>query len=183
MSAGKSKKRFGCLTVLLIVVLIIVLACVGLWTLVLHKGPGKAAREIISGPVDPAASSVVEKALIERGVAGAKVVIAPLPDDKGNIVIMVLDPTDGFQPSAGPEGKRQQALNAIKQLVETNLKEKLNLQRVGLEYQENGKAVVALTAPMDALEGLANGKIDDAQFLADVDVKLKDILYVKNLFK
>ena len=180
MSEERRGKRVGCLVIVLI---IFILAALGTWKVFSARGPGKTAKQIISGPVDPVASATVNNTIKLSGVSGAEAVMVPLPGEEGNAAIIVLDTSDGFEPPAGEAGKRKQAMDTIRKLVEANKKEDLNIQQVGVEYQENGKPLIALAAPMDSLEGLVSGQLTEKQFLAQMEVKVKDVQYFYNLAK
>lgn len=209
----KSKRRFGCFTVLIIFVALIAIGGVLLWTQVLDRGPSKGGKQIIAGPVDPAASALVEQKLVEGGLTGVKAAVVPLPGGKaapllpeppadgesadvsdsplageedegiGNAVMLVLDPENGFEPAEGPEGKRRQALDAMERLVELNRTNQMDVRQVALEYQDNGTAIIALAVSMETMNALVDGEMDDAGFLAEVNVELKDIGYVWDLFR
>jgi hypothetical protein len=171
-------------------VLLLILAAVGwgAWRFRLIKVPGwepisSPARKLLDSPVDQVASAVVTEAFKQGGVGGASVAVVPMPDGAGNAAIVVIDPATGFKPASGENGKRQQAKAVIKQLVQSNTEKKLNLQRVGLDYQEGGRDLIALTAPMSALNDFNAGKINEQQFLARVDIKVKDAQFVRDLIK
>lgn len=176
----RPKRRIGCIVFPLLVVGAIAAA---VWKLSVPTGPGAAAKEVIAAPVDPVASAAVTTAFTEGGISGVNAAVVPLPDGTGNAALVVLDTAAGFKPVTGGAGKRQQALDVIKRLVEANTKDNLNLQRIGLEYREEGRPIIALTAPMDALAGVAGQQMTDEQFLARVDVKLKDRKYMMDLVR
>lgn len=168
---------------MVILLLVVVAIAAAVWKLSASRGPGAAAKEVIAAPVDPVASAAVSSVFTAGGISGVKAAVVPLPGGTGNAAIVVLDTADGFKPVAGGAAKRQQALTVIKRLVEANTKDNLNLQRIGLEYREAGQPIIALTAPMDALAGLSGGKMTDEQFLAKVDVKLKDRKYMMDMVR
>ena len=177
----KPKKRLGCFKIFIFFILVVVLIGAGLWKYALNPGPGKAAKEFMEGPVDEIASAMIKNGLAESEIEGASVAVVPLPGGKGHAAIIVIDPVEGFKPGVGEAGKREQVMNAIKRLVETNQENNLDLQRAALEYQEDGKAIIAITAPMNVLNELAGGKVGEKEVLAQVDVKVKDIIYFKKL--
>lgn|GEM_PF-4826076 len=182
-------RRKGCLLFLVLALVAVLLAALyGAWRLrMIRLGSlepiSKSAAMLRDAPVDPAATEAVTKALGKAGLTGAKTAVVPLPDGNGSAVILVVDSSEGFKPAPGTDGKRKQARTAIKALVQADTEGKLDLQRVGFEYRENGEAWIALTAPMSALKELDAGKITEQQFLAKVDAKLQDPKMALDLLK
>lgn len=178
MGGRPPRRRGGCLVYFLVVFL--VLACAigfAAWKLRLIHIPGldptsAAAAALREAPVDPEGSAAIAQAFSQSGISGARVAMVLRPDGQGNAAIVVLDPATDFTRTEGGQNLREQAREVIRQLVESNAANSLNLERVGLEYRENGKPIVALTAPMSALADLSAGKISEDELLAQVEIKL-----------
>jgi len=184
-SRARPIRRKGCLLfVVIMFLLLLATALYAAWKLRIIKigdmePISPAAAALRQAPVDPAASQALNQALAKSGVKGASAAVASLGEKGGNAALIVVDTGGGFVPPAGTEGKRKLARAVIRELVQSNGAG--DLERVGFEYQENGKPLVALTAPMSALKELDGGKITEAQFLARVDVKVQDAEVFKEL--
>lgn len=184
---ARSGRRKGCLIFIAVALLVLTAAVLyGAWRLrFLQIGQlepiSREASALREAPVDAAASQALNQSLASTGVKGISTAVVPLKGSGGNAALIVVDTGGGFVPATGTEGKRKQALAAIKELVRADSRGKLNLERVGLEYQEHGKALIALTAPMSALKDLDAGKITESQFLSRVEVKVQDSQVVKDL--
>jgi hypothetical protein len=177
----KRKPRIGCLVALLVPVLLVAAVA---WKLGLFQVPAlrsKAEKDMLSAPAIPAAGQAVAAAFSGSGVKGASAVVVYLPEGKGTVAAITLDTGRGFAPPKGAYAKRQQALAVIRRISAANTTGRLDLQRVVLEYREAGKPALVLTAPMEALTGVADGKLSDAKFLARVGVKVRNAQWALSL--
>jgi len=177
MEMTEKKKKRGCLATFLVILAFFAVALLVIWFLFLAKYQSNSSKEIFNTPVDDKASVIVENEL-SKDISGLKAVVVALPSKKGNAVIISIDPSTGFVPASGKDGKTKQALDIMKKIVVLNDKNKLELSRVGLEYNENGTSFMALTAPLSALKDVTEGKINSQAFLAQVNVRLYDLQFI-----
>lgn len=178
---AEKRKRHGCLVFFLVVIALLFGAGYGVWNTVLNRGPNPEAMKIIEGPADTVASQLLTEGLTATAGAGITAVVVPLPDGSGTGAVIVIDPSAGFVPASGVEGKRKQAMDSIRKIIDSNTQSSLGLKAVSLSYQEGGKSIISLASPMGNLEALASGSLSETQFAAKMGLEVNNLMYFKDL--
>lgn len=173
--AGPRWRRWGCIGCLVLVGL---LSCCLIATV--FFGPGlwrrlglfrTNAEELYSGAPDPFASQIVTQILLDAGVPGARAVVIPIKGSDGQIAVITLDTSAGFDGTGTVSGNEMLLMDVIQRMREDNRMEMLGIDRVSVDYRdESGQNLVAVTAPQESVEAYSQGQISREQLLKDVDV-------------
>ncbi len=177
-SAGQPRsrwRRWGCIGCLAFGGL---LSCCVLATV--FFGPGiwrrlglfrTSAEELYSGAPDPYASQVVTQILIEAGVPGARAVVIPIQGSAGQIAVITLDTSAGFDGTGSASGNEMMLMDVLQRMREDNRMEMLGIERVSVDYRdESGGNLLAITAPQESLEAFSQGQLTRKQLLHKVAV-------------
>lgn len=141
----------------------------GLWRRFGLLGP--TAQELYSGAPDPFASRLLNEILGDAGMSGASAVVIPIKESEGQIAVISLDTSEGFDGTGTAAGNEALFMDVIQRMREDNRMEMLGLERVAVDYRdESGQSLVTLTAAETAVEALAQGEIGDDDFLKEVEI-------------
>lgn len=141
----------------------------GLWRRLGIFGP--TAEQLYSGAPDPFASRILNEILGDAGLTGASALVIPIKDDDGQIAVISLDTSQGFDGTGTAAGNEAVFMSVIQRMREDNRMEELGLDRVAVDYRdESGQSLVTLTAAQSAVESLAQGEISEDDFLKDVEI-------------
>jgi len=143
----------------------------GIWG---RLGPFRtSAEELYSGAPDPYASQVVTQILIEAGVPGARAVVIPIKGSDGQIAVITLDSSAGFDGTGTASGNELLLMEVLQRMQEDNRMEMLGIERVSVDYRDqNGGNLLAITAPQESLEAFSQGQLTRKDLLQEVDVGL-----------
>lgn len=141
----------------------------GLWRRLGIFGP--TAEELYSGAPDPFATRVLNQILSDVGLTGASALVIPIKESQGQIAVISLDSSQGFDGSGTGPGNEQLFMDVIQRMREDDRMQMLGLERVAVDYRdESGQNLVTLTAAESAVESLAQGEITQDEFLKDVEI-------------
>lgn len=141
----------------------------GLWRRLGIFGP--TAEQLYSGAPDPFATRILNQILGDAGMTGASALVIPIKDSDGQIAVISLDTSQGFDGTGTAAGNEQLFMSVIQRMREDNRMQMLGLERVAVDYRdENGQSLVTLTAAESAVESLAQGEISQDDFLKEVQV-------------
>lgn len=133
-----------------------------------------SARQLYSGAPDIQAGKDVSKALIESGVQGASVLVIPISGTDGQIAILTLDESKGFEGFSGGGDNMQLA---VRNIVEADRDGNYHIERISIDYRDqSGQSSLAFTTTMDSAAAYADGQISRQDFMGDVDFNLMDSL-------
>ncbi len=178
---SKERKRHGCLVFFIVVLVLLSALGFVIWRYVIHRPLHPGAIGLIEGPIDVEASRLITTDLQSTVGLGINAAVVPLPMSEQTALIIVIDSSEGFVPAPGQEGKRLQGMTAIRQIIEADSSNDLNLNAVSLTYSENGKSILAVAGTMSNLRALDAGEITEKEFAARMGLEVKDITYMKNL--
>ncbi|NLG29225.1 MAG: hypothetical protein GX557_15045 [Chloroflexi bacterium] len=156
---------FGCLTALLVLVLLLAGWIVAVRSGLLIKLGLKesVAERVLAGPPDRAASAAVMEMLAQSGMntQGVDVWVLPMAGQSGSLAMVTLDASQGFD--------LQKMLNAtgngedVGGLFNEDALEDLNVTRLAFDYvNSEGKSIVTLTAPVQALKEASESEDEHA---------------------
>ena len=132
-----------------------------------------SAEELYSGAPDPYASQVLTQMLTEAGVPGARAVVIPIKGSDGQIAVITLDRSAGFDGTGSASGNEMMLMDVLQRMREDNQMEMLGIDRVSVDYRdENGGNLIAITAPQESLEAYAQGELSRKQVLEKLDIGL-----------
>ncbi|MGH2619458.1 MAG: hypothetical protein ACRDHG_02655 [Anaerolineales bacterium] len=130
-----------------------------------------SAEELYSGAPDPYASQVVTQILIEAGVPGARAIVIPIKGSDGQIAVITLDSSAGFDGAGSAAGNEMLLMDVLQRMREDNRMEMLGIERVSVDYRdENGGNLLAITAPQESLEAYTQGQLSRKDLLDEVDI-------------
>lgn len=132
---------------------------------------GPTAEQLYSGARDPFAGGILNQILQDAGMTGASAIVIPVKGSQGQIAVISLDGSQGFDGSGSAVGNEALFMNVIQRMREDNRMQMLELERVAVDYRdESGQSLVTLTAAQAAVESLAQGEITEDEFLKDVEI-------------
>jgi hypothetical protein len=183
MSANKQStgcRRRGCWGCLgLGVGTLFVLACLILVGPALLRGLGlfTSAETLYSGSPDRFAGEKIEEALTAAGVSEVDVLVLPIAGQEGQLAFITIDQ----ESSAGGIVDQAEAelllLETMQGLAAANADHDLQIERVTVNYEgEDAATLLAFTASQQAVSEYANGQINRADFLAQVEVDFSNLL-------
>jgi len=130
-----------------------------------------SAEDLYSGASDPYASQIVTQILIDAGVPGARAVVVPIKGSDGQIAVITLDSSAGFDGTGTASGNEMVLMDVLQRMREDNRMEMLGIERVSVDYRdENGGNLLAITASQESLEAFSQGQLTRKQVLKDVDI-------------
>ena len=132
-----------------------------------------SAEDLYSGASDPYASQIVTQILIEAGVPGARAVVVPIKGSEGQIAVITLDSSAGFDGTGTASGNEMVLMDVLQRMREDNRMEMLGIERVSVDYRDkNGGNLLAITASQESLEAFSQGQLTRKELLQKVDVGL-----------
>lgn len=130
-----------------------------------------SAEKLYSGAPDPYASQVLTQLLIDAGVPGARAVVIPIQGSAGQIAVITLDTSAGFDGAGSASGNERMLMDVLQRMQEDNRMQMLGIERVSVDYRdENGGNLLAITAPQESLEAYSKGELSRKQLLEKVDI-------------
>jgi hypothetical protein len=130
-----------------------------------------SAEELYSGASDPYASQVVTQILIDAGIPGARAIVIPINGSDGQIAVITLDSSAGFDGTGTASGNEMVLMDVLQRMREDNRMETLGIERVSVDYRDaNGANLLAITASQESLEAYSQGQLTRKQVLKDVDI-------------
>jgi hypothetical protein len=132
-----------------------------------------SAEELYSGASDPYASQVVTQILIDAGIPGARAMVIPINGSDGQIAVITLDSSAGFDGTGTASGNEMVLMDVLQRMREDNRMEMLGIERVSVDYRDvNGGNLLAITASQESLEAFSKGQLTRKELLQGVDVGL-----------
>ncbi|HLF36811.1 MAG TPA: hypothetical protein VI520_02635 [Anaerolineales bacterium] len=132
-----------------------------------------SAEDLYSGASDPYASQIVTQILIEAGVPGARAVVVPIKGSDGQIAVITLDSSAGFDGTGTASGNEMVLMDVLQRMREDNRMEMLGIERVSVDYRDkNGGNLLAITVSQESLEAFSQGQLTRKELLQKVDVGL-----------
>ena len=132
-----------------------------------------SAEDLYSGASDPYASQIVTQILIEAGVPGARAVVVPIKGSDGQIAVITLDSSAGFDGTGTASGNEMVLMDVLQRMREDNRMEMLGIERVAVDYRDkNGGNLLAITVSQESLEAFSQGQLTRKELLQKVDVGL-----------
>jgi hypothetical protein len=131
------------------------------------------AQRLLSGPPDRQAAQQIMDDLAAAGVdaRGMWVYVLPVQDKPYRVAYAVLDAGEGFQFERGGGGDA--VLDHLVQLASGDSIDALNIERIGIDYRdEEGKPVIALTAPTAVIQAYGRGEIPPEALMSALEGKL-----------
>jgi hypothetical protein len=182
--ARKSRRGcIGCVGCLGLIALAI-LVCGGSWLL----GPALLRSinllppdpvELYSGAADPVASDAVETLLVDAGFEGANAVVLPTKGRNKQLAVIMLDGSSKVGGS-GRDATEEAMMKLFRGLADAD--PNFNLERMVTAFlDENGDPLVAITAPQQAVDDFARGRISRGEFLRHVDADFSALLNANSL--
>ncbi len=160
----------GCLALFALFVCLAGGAVLALPAVVAYLRPD-ASVHYASAP-DPVASAHLNSLLDEAGLDGASALVIPITGEAGQIAIITLDESAGFQ---GTDEAGFDEL--VRGLAQANRDGDYGISRVALDYRDpDGNDLLAVTVDQANLEAYANGQITRRELLANTDVDLSNLL-------
>jgi hypothetical protein len=134
-----------------------------------------SARDVYSGAPDLAAGEDVAQALIDSGVEGASVLVIPIKGGSGQIAILTLDESRGYN---GFSASGTDSLKiVVSNIVAANQTGDYHIERLSIDYRdETGQSSLAFTTTITQAEEFAAGSITQEQFVGNVEFNLTDTL-------
>jgi hypothetical protein len=136
------------------------------------------ARVLYGAAPDPVASAHLNSILDDAGLEGTNALVIPIKGEAGQIAIITLDESAGFQ---GTNAEGFDSL--VRSLAQANQEGGYNISRVALDYRDpEGNDLFAVTVDQDSVEAYANGEITRRQLLANTDVDLSNLLEMAQIY-
>jgi hypothetical protein len=127
------------------------------------------AERVFAAPPDREASAALMDALQQSGMntQGIDVHVLPIAGQGGSVAILTLDAARGFDPERWFDGTGDQ--ESLEQVFDADALRDLGVTRLAFDYVDRqGRSIVTLTAPADALSDLGDGEGDEAELLQAV---------------
>ena len=135
--------------------------------------------ELYSGAADPVATDAVETLLVDAGFEGANAVVLPTKGRNKQLAVIMLDSSSKVKES-GADATQEAMLKLFQGLADAD--PSFNLERMVTAFlDENGEPLVAITAPQQAVEDFASGRISRGEFLRSVDADFSALLNAERL--
>ena len=170
MVERKRSRGCGCCGIIVLVLLVGVAWLLAVRWGVLEKVglQEPIAERVFAPPPDREATGALMGALQAAGMNTRGVGFHVLPmADGGSTAILTLDASQGFDPERLFGGDLE--WDALEQLSEDDTFAELGVTRLAFDYRdENGKSIVTLTAPTEALRQLAEEEITEQEFVRSV---------------
>jgi len=127
-----------------------------------------AERLLSSTPDREAAAAIVDElALAGLDTQGMEIYVVPYQDGRGAVAYVVLDASQGF---SFPQGSSDPLLGFLLGLAQGGASQRYGLRRVAVEYKSfSGASLVTLTAPTQAIQDYADGKITRQALLKAIE--------------
>lgn len=136
------------------------------------------ARVLYGGAPDPVASAHLNTIFADAELAGASALVIPITGEAGQIAIITLDESAGFQ-GTNAEGFEE----LVRSLAQANQEGGYGISRVALDYRDpEGNDLFAVTVDQASVEAYANGQITRRELLAKTDVDLTNLLDMAQLY-
>jgi hypothetical protein len=128
------------------------------------------AEELLSGTPDRAAASRLVEELAKSGVdvRGMDVYVLPVKGKESSVAYVGLDSSKGFRFKAN---KGEEPITSLmKRLATSGTAKDAGIQRIAIDYRgSDGKSLVTLTAPTEAISSFANGRLSQQQFMTALE--------------
>jgi hypothetical protein len=121
----------------------------------------------------------VTQALVSSGVQGASVLVIPIKGSSGQIAIITLDESRGYQGLAGTgSGPGTDNLRVVvTNIVNANRQGEYGIERLSIDYRDtSGESSLAFTTTIEQAEAYAAGSITTQEFMGDVEFNLLDTM-------
>lgn len=169
---GRRRGCGGCGLVLLLV-LLLVLAWVVLVPLGLLQRLGlreSAAETLLAGTPDREAAGLLLERMAAAGLntQGVRLYVLPLADTGETAAFVLVDASQGFR--FGQLGEDNAVLGYLGELALSSAEE-LEIDRLALQYiDSDGAPLLTVTAPTNALQAYARGRLDSEGLLEQLNV-------------
>ena len=170
----RTKRRRGCRgCVIVLLVLLLLLVAWGAamrWGMLERLGLRQPVSErVFAPPPDREAAAVLMDMLQQGGMdtQGVGVYVLPIAGQEGSVAILTLDASQGFDVERWFSGEGDGG--DLDQPFDGDALQDLKVTRLALYYVDRqGKSIVTLTAPAEALSQVSKGEIDEKEFLRAV---------------
>jgi hypothetical protein len=185
-STPVNKRRRGCIGCIgcLGLMALVLVVCGGSWFLgpSLLTSVGLLAPDpevLYSGAADPIATEAVETILDDAGFEGAKALVLPTKGRNEQLAVIMLDSSSKVK-GTGEEASEEALMRLFRGLADAD--PNFNLERMVTAFlDENGDPLVAITAPQQAVDDFAKGRISRGEFLRSVDADFSTLLNADRL--
>jgi hypothetical protein len=93
--------------------------------------------------------------------------VLPMAGQAGSVALLTLDASQGFDPERFMAGDGD--WGALEQVLNASALQDANITRLAFDYvDKDGKSIVTLTAPVEALRQLGEDDLDQKEFLSQV---------------
>jgi len=126
-------------------------------------------EQLLSQTPDPDAAKKLTEELKKTGIStqGLKVYVIPYKGREGSLAFAVLNASEGFNLQ---NSGNDVIMNSMKLLAVSNAAKQNHIQRVAVDYRnKDGKSLITLTASTEAISSFALGKINQEQFMKEVE--------------
>ncbi|MBI2850713.1 MAG: hypothetical protein HYX80_06700 [Chloroflexi bacterium] len=172
----RPKRRTGRIIGLTILGLVIIV--LGIGTLLFFRVPQNMgllpskAERYLSGTPDREKAAVLTQDLQQAGfpTQGVSVYVLPFGDTNRNVVVVVLDASQGFD--FGKSRGTDPVKSITKLMVDA---QRMGIDRAAVIYRdEAGKELVSVTVPTDAAVAYSQGSLSDRQLMEKVELRVGD---------
>lgn len=133
------------------------------------------AERQLDGAPDRAAGALIDAALAQEGVTGVRATVLPVRGSDGQLAVITLDPSQARE----DDGRSDEVdgFDAIVRGLAAANDNGANIERAVLDIRgETGEPFMTLTAPQEAIEAYADGRIDHREFARSVDADIGSLL-------
>lgn len=179
---ARRRKRRGCLGWGCLVVgslLLVVVLLIGWIAAVQFRVPERLglrkrpAERLLSGTPDREAAEAFLAEFEEAGVSteGMALYVIPVEGKGYNLAVAVLDASQGFRFERA--GEDDVVLGYFKRLATGEAADEYRMGRVAIHYlDENGEALLSMTAPTEAIQRFARGEIGRQELMQAMERKI-----------